>query len=420
MLSLGQFLDLKKYNLIQLPDTPHITTWLENRHARNVMYAQNLDNFFNNAEKLEIKDVYFWMISNNSATCYAFVDRNGVVHKAQLQGGWKTPNEATEAEKLGFTNPLEFRTAKNLGFKYKERYNQFQVSGFADKKEWLKMEKLGFENKTQFTVAEERGCKNMKEYEELEVSGFPNMEIKKEAEKYDAETLGIYILIKTIDVLPKGRPTLLESISQKFNEDKTNILDKFRTVQTGEHTSRRTVPVINFSEEMFGEKAIMKLGIYDFELSVFHKGMKNDFRKKYVVNEDKIYIDGNNVCMHSGGGPSIQNLISMKNELKGKQVEIFISDNIRKGNYGNWDDAKKLEKMISNKQITLAPPDFEDDYWWISFAFKTKGLMITNDKLDDWRMKNPEKIGEFWARRVTYSISRNDVVFGPPLGELNV
>ena len=139
-----------------------------------------------------------------------------------------------------------------------------------------------------------------------------------------------------------------------------------------------------------------------------------------MLNEDKIYIDGNNVCMHSGGGPSVQNLISMKNELKGKQVEIFISDNVKNGNYGDWDDTKKLEKMISEKQITLAPPDFEDDYWWISFAFKTKGLMITNDKLDDWRMKNPEKIGEFWARRVTYSISRNDVVFGPPLGELNV
>ena len=300
-----------------MPDTPHITTWLENRHARNVMYAQNLDNFFNNAEKLEIKDVYFWMISNNSATCYAFVDRNGVVHKAQLQGGWKTPNEATEAKELGFTNPLEFRTAKELGFKYKKRYSQFQASGFADKKEWLKMEKLGFENNAEFTTAEERGCKNMKEYEELEASGFPNMEIKKEADKYGAETLEIYILIKTIAVLPKGRPTPLESISQKFTEVQNNILDEFRSVQTAPRRPRRTVPVINFSEEMFGEKTIMKLGIYDFELSLFHKGMKNDFREKYRLNKDKIYIDGNNVCMHSSGGPSVQNLISMKNELKG-------------------------------------------------------------------------------------------------------
>ncbi len=418
-------MDLKKYNLIHLPGGK-VHQWIENRHLKNVQYANNLDHFFKNAETLGVKDVYFWT-DGMSATYYVFIDRNDVVHRAQLSGGWTTPNEATEAEKLGFANPLEFRDAKQLGFKHKERYIQFQASGFASKKEWLKMEKLGFENKTEFTAAEERGCKNMKEYEDLEASGFPNMEIKKEAEKYGAETLGIYILIKTIDVLPKGRPTLLESISQKFTEVQSNILDEFRSVQTGPRSSRRTVinmrrtiPVINFSEEMFGEKAIMKLGIYDFELSVFHKGMKNDFREKYVLNEDKIYIDGNNVCMHSGGGPSVQNLISMKNELKGKQVEIFISDNVKNGNYGDWDDTKKLEKMISEKQITLAPPDFEDDYWWISFAFKTKGLMITNDKLDDWRMKNPEKIGEFWARRVTYSISRNDVVFGPPLGELNV
>ena len=63
-------MDLKKFNFLQLPNDQHLETWIENRHARNVMYNLDLESFFDNAKKLNVKDIYFWMNSQNSETFY--------------------------------------------------------------------------------------------------------------------------------------------------------------------------------------------------------------------------------------------------------------------------------------------------------------------------------------------------------------
>lgn len=412
-------MDLKKYNLLQLPNAQHLTTWIENRHARNVMYNENLESFFDNAKKLNVKDIYFWMNSQNSETFYAFVDRNSVVHKAQLSGGWKTPNEANKAKNLGFTNPLQYREALELGFENYNNFEKFQRSGFNDKKEFEHMIELGFENRNEFDNAVKLGCSNISELEILQKTGFPHMKLKKEADEVNAENLDVFILVKTIKILPKGLPTPFDTILQKFNEMQNNTLREFVNVQPYPAFRTHITPTANISEELFADKAIRKLGIYDFELKIFHKGAKNNFREKYEINENVIIVDGNNVCLfNSKNGPSVNKLIAVKNKFKDKDVRIFISKNVRDGNLGKWDDEKALERMIDKEDIEVISLQYEDDYWWLNLGFDKNGLIITNDKLSDWQAKNPEKIGELHARKVSFMISKNDVVLGEPLGNL--
>lgn len=383
------------------------------------MYNMDLESFFDNAKKLNVKDIYFWMNSQNSETFYAFVDRNSVVHKAILSGGWKTPNEANKAKDLGFTNPLQYREALELGFESYNEFEKFQQSGFHDKKEFENMVELGFENRSELDNAVKLGCSNMSEMEMLEKSGFPHMKLKKEADEVNAKNLDVFILVKTIKILPKGRPTPFDTILQKFNDVENNTLREYVSVRRHPAFRTHVSTTANISEELFADKAIRKLGIYDFELKIFHKGAKHDFRKKYKINENVIIVDGNNVCLfNSKNGPSVNKLIAVKNKFKGKDVRIFISKNVKDGNLGKWDDEKTLQKMIDEEDIEVLSLQYEDDYWWLNLGFDKNGYIITNDYLDDWQAKNPEKIGELHARKVPFMISKDDVVLGEPLGNL--
>ena len=404
---------------MQLPNAQHLTTWIENRHARNVMYNENLESFFDNAKKLNVKDIYFWMNSQNSETFYAYVDRNSVVHKAQLSGGWKTPNEANKAKNLGFTNPLQYREALELGFENYNDFEKFQQSGFYDKKEFEKMKGLGFENHSEYDNAAKLGCSNRSELEMLEKSGFPHMDLKKEADEVNAENLDVFILVKTIRILPKGLPTPFDTILQKFNEMQNNTLREFVNFQRYPAFRTHITPTANISEELFEDKAIRKLGIYDSELKIFHKGAKHNFRKKYKINQNVIIVDGNNVALYkSRNGPSVRKLVAIKNKFKGKDVRIFISKNVKDGNLGKWDDEKTLQKMIDEEDIEVISLQYEDDYWWLNLGFDKNGYIVTNDDLKDWQAKNPEKIGELHARKVPFMVSKDDVVLGEPLGNL--
>ncbi len=394
-------INFDEYNLIKLP-TKRSEYFPSNRGNARVDYT-DLEHFFENAEKLSVKLIYHWLYQNKN---YAFVDRNNIVHQTVMEGGWESPNEKIIAEKNGFTNVNEFRSAKDSGFTKKSEYEDFQTTGFSNKKEWKKMETLGFGDQNTFNQADKLGCKNNKQYEELQDSGFPNMELKKEARKIGAMNMECLILMKTIQKLPDGLPIPYDKISQKFDEIQEEMYSEINNVR------------YSLNEEIFSEKPIIKLGMYENELELFYKGVKSPKNNLVAINEDKIIVDGNNIARHPNISPSIANLIKMKEALKGKETTIFISHSMK--NRDDWDDKEQLLDMISKKEIKIATANQNDDYWWISFAIKENALIITNDKMRDWRAKNPKIAKNINKRRVGFDIQGENVVLGPPLGEVNV
>jgi hypothetical protein len=394
-------IDFEEYNLIKLPAN-RSEYFPPNRGFARVDYT-DLEHFFGNAKKLSVKLIYHWLYQNKN---YAFVDRNNVVHQTVMEGGWESPNEKIIAEKNGFTNVNEFRRAKDSGFTKKSEYEDFQTTGFSNKKEWKKMETLGFGDQNTFNQADKLGCKNNKQYEELQDSGFPNMELKKEARKIGAMNMECLILIKTIQKLPDGLPIPYDKISQKFDEIQEEMYSEINNVR------------YSLNEEIFSEKPIIKLGMYENELELFYKGVKSPKNNLVAINEDKVIVDGNNIARHPNISPSIANLIRMKEALEEKEVTIFISHAIK--NRDDWDDKEKLLDMISKNEIKVVTADQNDDYWWISFAIKENALIITNDKMRDWRAKNPKIAKNINKRRVGFDIQGENVVLGPPLGEVNV
>ncbi len=105
-------------------------------------------------------------------------------------------------------------------------------------------------------------------------------------------------------------------------------------------------------------------------------------------------------------------------KLKEKTVEttVFISQNMRSRN--DWDNKKRLETLIRSSVIIVAPEDQEDDYWWIELALAQNSPIITNDKLRDWRARNPAKAKDLNERRVRFGIVKGNALLGPPFGEL--
>ena len=395
-------INLEKYKLIDI-NTNQTQPFPPNRGFAKIEYGVNLNHFFQNADKLSQQLIYHW---NNGNKYYAFVDKNYVVHEGWIEGGWESPNEKIIAEKNGFANVNEFRRAKDSGFTKKSEYDDFLTTGFSNKKEWKKMETLGFGDQNTFNQADKLGCKNNKQYEELQDSGFPNMDLKKEAKKLGAASMEFLILIKTIQKLPDGLPIPYDKVSQKFDEIQNEMYSEIINAR------------YSLNEKMFSEKSIVKLGMYENELELFYKGIKNSKNNLVAIDKDKIIVDGNNVARHPNISPSIKNLIRMKEALEGKETTIFISHAMK--NRDDWDDKKKLLDMISKKEIKIANADQNDDYWWISFARKENALIITNDKMRDWRAKNPKLAKDINKRRVGFDIQGKNIVLGPPLGEVNV
>ena len=76
----------------------------------------------------------------------------------------------------------------------------------------------------------------------------------------------------------------------------------------------------SLNEEIFSEKPIIKLGMYENELELFYKGVKSPKDNLVAINEDKVIVDGNNVARHPNISPTIANLISMKKALEEKGI----------------------------------------------------------------------------------------------------
>ena len=104
---------------------------------------------------------------------------------------------------------------------------------------------------------------------------------------------------------------------------------------------------------------------------------------------DRVYIDASNV----GHGvdlktPTVDNIVLIKDKLRemGFETIIIIADASLRHRI---DDKKRFEELIDSGMISQAPAKTEADEFIIGFAKQKIGYIVTNDKLDDWRKKDP-------------------------------
>jgi len=406
-------MSLKRFDLIELP-----AQGLATNRSEFAEYGEDFKSFFSNAKTLSIKALYYWCTRDK--TTYCFRDTNGIFHIATLMGGWKTPEEKLDAQKKGFQNPIEYCQSLEAGIKTKKVYDEVRASGFSTAREFRKMKKLGFNSRKEYNEANSVGCGSRAEFDELMESGFPNAKTRDMAKKLGIGNLGSFILVSAIKDLPKSLPIPLNTISDKFENKKQEFLTEVEK-QNPEVQGRTRVDVLNlhFTVDMFKETAVKRLGRYEETLQHFYRGVTDDFGKVGKIDATKAVLDGNNIALHPAlSSPMVTQIELMVDKLGEKNVEttVFISQNMRGRN--NWDNKKRLETLIQSGVIIIAPEDQEDDYWWIELAFAQDSLIITNDKLRDWRARNPAKAKDLNKRRVRFGIVKGKALLGPPFGEL--
>tara|TARA_B100000029_G_scaffold433746_1_gene446750 strand:+ start:832 stop:1776 length:945 start_codon:yes stop_codon:yes gene_type:complete len=270
-----------------------------------------------------------------------------------------------------------------------------------------------------------------KELDELQESGFPNLKVKDKAyKKCKALSFIGYLLFLTIKEIPSNAQITSAEFSRLYYKQKLKFTDVL------------PAPIINdFTIDMVTRYPIVRnLGAYDEKTDIYSKGVKPktpipSFRKPPTkkipkktipksrfdkINTNIVIVDGTNVCRHPElKDPSVRNLELMINELKsqGKEVTVLLAHFYK--NKNTWDDKNKLKKLIKDKEITLVTSELDDDFWFISFAIKQNALLVTNDKLRDWKEKNPEQALDIDNRRVSYMIQQDTVILGEPLGVIN-
>ena len=102
-----------------------------------------------------------------------------------------------------------------------------------------------------------------------------------------------------------------------------------------------------------------------------------------------VIVDGSNVAMYgmskSGKKKAVlENILSVINKLKeykASEIITICDANIRY----TIDEKEKLNRMIENKSIILAPSGIRADMFIVDYAREKKCLIVSNDKFRDYR-----------------------------------
>lgn len=104
---------------------------------------------------------------------------------------------------------------------------------------------------------------------------------------------------------------------------------------------------------------------------------------------DRVYVDASNVA-HGVDlkKPIVNNIILIHDKLweMGFETIIVIADASLRHKI---DDKKRFEELIDGGMISQAPAKTEADEFILGFAKQKIGYIITNDKMDEWRRKDP-------------------------------
>ena len=127
-----------------------------------------------------------------------------------------------------------------------------------------------------------------------------------------------------------------------------------------------------------------------------------------------VVVDGNNVAWHErfrdeGEKPSaamLQRVRTRLEELGVQQIEIFVSSALKY----DIDDSALFTTLLREKKLVEAPAERSDDVFLISYALKNGGLIVTNDRFQDWKEKNPEKADQLEALRVPFLVTSSGVI----------
>lgn len=104
---------------------------------------------------------------------------------------------------------------------------------------------------------------------------------------------------------------------------------------------------------------------------------------------DRVYVDASNVAYGVDlKKPIVNNIVLIHDKLweMGFETIIVIADASLRHKI---DDKKRFEELIDGGMISQAPAKTEADDFILGFAKQKIGYIVTNDKMDEWRRKDP-------------------------------
>jgi len=104
---------------------------------------------------------------------------------------------------------------------------------------------------------------------------------------------------------------------------------------------------------------------------------------------DRVYVDASNVAHGIDSKiPSVHNIILIHDKLKNMgfaRIIIIADASLRH----KIDEKDTFEKLIDEGMVSQAPAKTAADEFIIGFAKQKLGYIVTNDKLEDWKKKDP-------------------------------
>jgi len=135
---------------------------------------------------------------------------------------------------------------------------------------------------------------------------------------------------------------------------------------------------------------------------------KTKLNKMLPIN--RIVVDGSNVAreglndQHGSAEQLLNAYNTLKNDFGFKNIVIIIGAGLRH----HTSDFSKLEPLIKQNIIRVAPAGTSDDFYIIQYAVDNDMLILTNDMYRNFKDKDSEWKTQIEMRRVTFMVNPED------------
>ena len=188
------------------------------------------------------------------------------------------------------------------------------------------------------------------------------------------------------------------------------------------------VPRVEKSEEV--SKEPKEGGILKISKNAVSANETKTAKRTNSHNKKVVVVDGPNVARKHGKKDNVSvcgiKLVIDFYEQRGFQVVVFLPEH-----YANRkppkqseqltlaqfmpmaDDLPLLQKLISQEKVFLVPSKDYDDSYAIKYAQIKKGVIVTNDRFNDYLAKNPHK--KKWIRThcISFMFVKNEFIPNP-------
>ncbi|MEA2042397.1 MAG: hypothetical protein U9N85_07575 [Bacteroidota bacterium] len=354
----------------------------------------NSDAFYNSKA---LKFGYNNSIDYFDAVDNGFIDASKQFNRNNHYNNRKSPfNGLTDAE--------IYYKIKKQNYKTFLDYQKGQSKGFKDGIDFYNAQKLGFIEYDHYITAKELDIKNAQDYYELSKKGIETKEQiefyrwSKKIDKSNYQTYDELALIKYLVDMPKSRTTL-KKIYENYKKILENIFDipipsnqlRSRTPTYGNIANKPknelynvTISNVNQLKKVINENNLIKfIGTYDEDGDFFEK--LNSLNK----SERYIYIDGSNMAYIINNEPyakSIQIIVKHLISLgfNKEKINVIVDKSLKH----KIKDKDNFNRLKDESNYYEAPAKTDADDYIIKYAKENNGIIISNDRYNDYSIAN--------------------------------